>query len=280
MCDRYDVGGTGHNHPEQGHFVLFGRGELLAHDPGYTYEKLTRNHNTILVDGQGQYADGEMWPRPTPGRARITGLANEGDISIIAADPSDAYPPELGLGRFERTIVLAGRDLVVIHDRLEADRPRTFSWLLHHIGEIIGEGDQGPWTIVRGGAQLVVSPVLPQPASGETSRYLPLYVHPTRDLTPKADAELGMLELRSGPVEQATFLVPLLIGDARQAPTEVEDLSKDGLDALRVGDTVVAFITGDGEVSVPTPDGDRLTTEARAVVIAMREGERITVELV
>jgi hypothetical protein len=60
----------------------------------------------------------------------------------------------------------------------------------------------------------------------------------------------------------------------------VEDLSKDGLDALRVGDTVVAFITGDGEVSVPTPDGDRLTTEARAVVIAMREGERITVELV
>ncbi len=280
MCDRFEVGGTGHNHPEQGHFVIHGRGELLAHDPGYTYEKLTRNHNTILVDGQGQYADGEMWPRPKPGRAQITGLMSEGDISIVAADPSDAYPPELGFSRFDRTVVLVGRDLVVVHDRLEADRPRAFSWLLHHIGEVHETGDQGPWTIERGEAQLVVAPIRPQSVSGETSRYLPLYVHPTRDLTPKADAELGMIELRTDPMEQATFLVPLLVGDAGQTPPEVEDLCAEGLDAVQIGDTVVAFNPGSDEMSVPTPDGDRLTTGARAVVIAVREGERITVELV
>ena len=280
MCDRFEVGGTGHNHPEQGHFVIHGRGEMLAHDPGYTYEKLTRNHNTILVDGQGQYADGEMWPRPKPGRARITGLVNEGEFSIVAANPADAYPPELGLVRFDRTIVLAGRDLVVVHDRLEADRPRSFSWLLHHIGDVRDADGSGCWTIQRGGAQLVVVPILPGTVSGESSRYLPLYVHPTRDLTPKVDAELGLLELRTGPVEQTTFLVPLLVGDAGQTPPEVEDLCADGLDALKIGDTTVAFNTGSGKMSVPAPDGDPLITAARAVLIAMRGGERIVVELV
>ena len=67
LCQRFGLGGTGHNHPEQNHFVLFGRGEILVGDTGYTYDKQTRDHNTILVDGKGQYGDGQMWPEPSPG---------------------------------------------------------------------------------------------------------------------------------------------------------------------------------------------------------------------
>ncbi|MEA3404082.1 MAG: DUF4962 domain-containing protein [Armatimonadota bacterium] len=277
LCARYGLGGTGHNHPEQGHFVLFGRGEVLAHDPGYTYEKMTRNHNTILVDGQGQYGDGEMWPGPKPGRATITGFATEGGVTIIEADPSSAYPEELGLTRFDRTFVLAGRDLAVCHDRLAANQPRTFSWLLHHIGQ--AEEVAGGWRISRGEAQLGVMPLQPGEYEAESGRYLPDYVHPTRDHTPDEDAEIGLLELRSGPVQETTFLVPMLIGDAGDEPPEVVDLSAEGIDAVRVGETVVAFNRGESEMTVPLPDGRELRTDARTLVLTVRDGEQVTVEL-
>lgn len=280
ICDRYGIGGTGHNHPEQGHFVLFGRGEVLANDPGYTYTKLTRNHNTILVDGQGQYGDGEMWPTPKPGRARITGFVSDevDGITIIEADPSSAYPPELGLTRFERTLVLASPELAVVCDRLAADQPRTFSWLLHHIGEAEEAGDA--WRITRGQAQLGVRPLQPEGLTVESTRYLPNYIHPTRDLTPKEDAEIGMIELRTEPVTAATFLVPLLIGDAGAALPASEQIGDESFDGVRVGDTVVAFNRGEGPMTVPAPWGEAFTTEARAIVLTVRDGERAMVQLV
>lgn len=232
MCERFGLSGTGHNHPEQGHFVLYGRGEVLAHDPGYTYEKRTRNHNTVLVDGQGQYGCGEMWPSPKPGRARITGMASEGDITIIAADPSSAYPRELDLTRFDRIFVLAGRNLIVIYDRLAAAQPRTFSWLLHHIGQARKTDNAPGWRIVRGGAQLAVVPLRPRSVATESSTYLPVYTHPTRDHTPREDAEIGLLELRADPVAETTFLVPMLIGNAGDETPAVQDLCSDGMDAV------------------------------------------------
>ncbi|MFW5867520.1 MAG: heparinase II/III domain-containing protein, partial [Armatimonadota bacterium] len=276
LCDRYALGGTGHNHPEQGHFMLFGRGEVLAYDPGYTYEKLTRNHNTILVDGKGQFGDGEMWPSPKPGRATITGFASEGGVTIIAADPASAYPDERGLTRFDRTFVLAGPDLAVVHDRLEAAEPSAFSWLLHHIGEAEQVGDA--WRVTVNAAQLGVAPLEPQALTAEATSYLPQYVHPTRDLTPDV-AEVGLLELRTEPVTEATFLVPLMVGDAGAELPAVEHLSNATCDGVRVGETVVAINRGQGEMQLSAPWGETVTTDARAVVLTVRDGERLTVEL-
>jgi hypothetical protein len=267
LCSRFGLGGTGHNHPEQNHFILFGRGEVLAGDQGYTYEKLTRNHNTVLVDGKGQYGDGQMWPGPTPGRSRITDFVTEGDVTMMMGDAASAYPEELGLTRFERTLVLAGRDVVVVCDRLAADQPRTFSWLLHHWGEV-AESDRR-WTIVRGDAQLGVVPVLPADIEGETSTYRPQFVHPTRDHTPE-EADVNLLELRAGPTTAATFLVPLLVGDAGGAVPEVQNVSTDTCDAIRVGDTVVAFNGGQAKMTVQLPWGETLETEAKAAVARVK----------
>ncbi len=277
LCERFEIGGTGHNHPAQGHFVLFGRGEVLAGDPGYTYKKLTSNHNTILVDGEGQYGSGEMWPRPTPGRARITGFATEGDITIIAADPSSAYPTEMALTRFERIVALAGPDLAVVYDRLQSAEPHVFSWLLHHYGEA-SEAD-GIWTVTHGQAQLTIAPLQPADVAGTMQTCQPTYVHPTRDLTPKEDPEIGLVELQSELVNEATFLVPLLIGEAGEIPSEVELLEGDGFTGVRVADTVVVFSTGAGTMAIPAPWGETITTEAGAVVATERNGVRRVVSL-
>jgi hypothetical protein len=275
LCAKFSLGGTGHNHPEQNHFVLFGRGEVLAVDPGYTYEKRTRNHNTVLVDGQGQYGDGQMWPGPTPGRSRITQCVTKGDVTIVTGDASSAYPRELGLTRFERTLVLAGRDIVVVCDRLAAEQPRTFSWLLHHYGKTAGEGSAR--TITRGTATLRVAPLLPSQVAVEETTYRPVYVHPTRDHTPK-EADVNLLELKTGQVTETTFLVPLLVGDAGSTPPALANVSNETCDAVRVGDTVVAFRRGEGKVSVEAPWGGKLESAATAVVARVRDGKREVVE--
>jgi hypothetical protein len=276
LCSRFSLGGTGHNHPEQNHFILFGRGEVLAGDPGYTYEKRTRNHNTILVDGKGQYGDGQMWPGPTPGRAHITDFVTDGDIAMVIGDAASAYPEELGLTRFERTLVLAGRDLVVVCDRLAAKEPRTFSWLLHHWGKLSGGG--GRWTVTRGTAQLGIAPLLPDRVEFEHSTYRPQFVHPTRDHTPQ-EPDVNLVELKAGPTKQTTFLVPLLVGGAGDALPDVRPASTDTCDAVELSGAVVAFNRGQSRMTVRAPWGETLQTDAKALVARMSEGKRQLVTL-
>jgi hypothetical protein len=271
LCSQFGLGGTGHNHPAQNHFIIFGRGQVLAADPGYTYEKRTRNHNTVLIDGIGQYGDGEMWPRPTPGRAHITGFAAEGDITIVTGDATSAYPKELGLKGFKRTLVLAGRDLVVAYDRLMAEEPKTFSWLLHHYGDLSYNND-GTWTVKRDNAQLGAAVILPERFTAEANTYRPQYIHPTRDLTPK-EADVNLLELKAEPATDASFLVVLMIGDIGAELPEVENVSTSRSDAVRVGDTVVAF-NRDEFMAVALPWGENLRTEAETVVARLSDGKR------
>lgn len=277
LCARYGMGGTGHNHPEQNHFILFGRGEVLAADTGYTCLKQTREHNTVLVDGKGQYGDGEMWPLPNPGRARIACYVNDGDTTIVTGDATSAYPPALGLQRFERTVVLAGRDLAVVYDRLATVEPRAFTWLLNHYGRIEA-GTNTTWTIDRGKARLTVVPVLPPQVTARTSTHRPQYKSPTHDMTPATDADVNLLELIQAPAVETTFLVALLVGDAGVSPLSVLVLPGTGCRAIAVGETAVAFNTGVGEMTVQLPWGERATSKAQIAVIHRGEGECRIVE--
>src|ERR1039458_1808887 len=51
---------SGHSHPDANHFIIFGAGEWLIRDDGYT-RKLTAQHNTLVVDGHGQLGEGGAW---------------------------------------------------------------------------------------------------------------------------------------------------------------------------------------------------------------------------
>lgn len=269
LCDKYNLTGTGHNHPEQNHFVLYGRGEVLAGDPGYTYEKTTRNHNTVLVDGKGQYGDGEMWPRPTPGRAHITNFATEGDITVVTGDATSAYPEELGLTKFERTMVVAGADLVVCYDQLEAKEPRTFSWLLHHWGEVSGEGNNR--VITRNDAQLSVTALAPENVEILCETYRPQFVHPTRDHTPD-EADINLLEIKTGLVDHTTFLIPMWVGGQGDLIRPVERIGDDNFDGVRAGQTVVTFRRGNAAMSVPVPWGGKISSSAQVLVARVKNG--------
>lgn len=131
---------TGHAHPDIGMFWLFARGAYLATDTGYSGRKRTRDHNTILVDGQGMGADHTYWvysgfpdrdiPYATWTGAKLEAVHLEAAYAYARADFSRVYAAELGGLQIRRHLV-ASRDMVIILDDLAGDKPHVFSSLVH-----------------------------------------------------------------------------------------------------------------------------------------------------
>ncbi|MGQ9730075.1 MAG: DUF4962 domain-containing protein [Candidatus Zipacnadales bacterium] len=213
IAHRYGLNAVGHNHPDANHFILFGRGEVLCVDPGYTYTKLTRNHNTVLVDGQGQYGDGEMWPRMNDGWGEIEEFRVEDGGTYVRGNATRQYRPELGLTRFVRHLELRNRDEVLIRDELAAERPRTFTWLLHYEGEL-REIEPDAWEMIKGTARLEIRLSCKAEHMARIGTIEPNYEHPQRSVRPKEGATLGELAIDIGPTTEAEVRVQLTVGDA------------------------------------------------------------------
>ena len=128
------------------------------------------------------------------------------------------------------------------------------------------------------GATLTVLPLAPAPFEGATETYRPQYVHPTRDLTPDA-ADIGLLELKSPRLRETTFLVPLIIGTAEESAPMVTNRSAEGVDAVQVGGTLVAFNRENAETALQLPWGEELKTSARVIVAREVDGERQIISL-
>ncbi len=254
------IGGVGHNHPAQNSFVLYGSGKELVIDPGYTLKKETANHNTVLVDGQGQYGDGERWQRWYPGWAHI-GYAST-QFPYVRGEAASAYPPQLGLKRFTRQILMVDRQRVLIADHLEAERPRRFTWLLHfdEDAEIVSAGE-GRFAATYEGASLQVDILTPAGMVARIDRYEPTW---NNILRPDYHPRIGQLALTTGPVTATPIVAALGLDPAAARPAlEIRPrvLLVTFADSTRVGFNR----TGD----VVTVDG--LETDGRAVVIALDE---------
>jgi hypothetical protein len=212
IAHRYGLNAVGHNHPDANHFILFGRREVLCADPGYTYKKLTGNHNTVLVDGQGQYGDGEMWPRMNDGWGEIEEFRSENGVTYVRGNATRQYKPEVGLTRFVRELELRSRDEVTIRDELAAKEPRTFTWLLHHEGEMQQLGpDQ--FEMTKGKAKLGIQVTCDAPHQARLGTIEPEYEHTLRSVRPKESPVLGELAIDIGPTTEAKVTVELTIGD-------------------------------------------------------------------
>lgn len=129
---------TGHVHPDIGMFWLYARGAYLATDTGYSGRKRTRDHNTILVDGQGMGADFNFWvysgfpqrdiPYATWTGAKLVNVRLEPAYAYAMADFSGVYGiPGLRIHRH----FLASRDAIVVLDDLGGDKPHVFTSLVH-----------------------------------------------------------------------------------------------------------------------------------------------------
>jgi len=151
--------GPGHAHPDINSFSIFARGEWLVVDPGYSRVKDTRDHSTVIVNGQGQAGEGGPWldywafqQRPAVPAIRLAKSAPSYDT--VLGDAGGVYVDEARLQHFRRQVLFLKPDVFVIADDIEAHGPSQFEWLLHAPeGSLSLEGD-GAFEIVRPGVRL------------------------------------------------------------------------------------------------------------------------------
>ena len=129
----WDAVSGGHLHPDENSFILMRGADYLAIDEGYSKAKLSVQHNTVLVDGRGQYNEGVYHVAKGLGTdwgAQLESVFATENVVYACGEAAGAYAPELGLRRFKRQVLFWNEDLIFLHDDLAADQPRHFEWLL------------------------------------------------------------------------------------------------------------------------------------------------------
>ncbi|NUP06469.1 MAG: MYXO-CTERM sorting domain-containing protein [Polyangiaceae bacterium] len=131
---------VGHNHFDHNSFILSAFGEWIAADPGYRsyynpaerlYTTGTVGHNTVMVDN-AIAANGST---ESGGQVEVTGgellyyFDGAGYAKVVGRAPS-TYDAGL-LSAFDRRILYAKPDLVVVFDEIAAPAAHSYSFLLH-----------------------------------------------------------------------------------------------------------------------------------------------------
>jgi hypothetical protein len=127
----WDVVKGGHAHPDENSFIFVRGQDYLAVDEGYSQKKQSSQHNTVLVDGRGQYNEGVYNVSAGVDWAGKLEESFVTDVVIYArGEAASAYDPSLKLTRFTRQALFINHRYVVLCDDLAAAEPRQFSWLL------------------------------------------------------------------------------------------------------------------------------------------------------
>ena len=209
--------GQGHQHLDQGNFLIHRGEQNLAMDCGYasalgaTLREFARGsvgHNCVLVDGKGQ----------TRKRGSIPFFRTTARVGYAMADASAAYSPSLA-ERVHRHFVYIKPDILLVVDDLRAaGGPRAFSWLLHpHSwaseglatvtlnGEpmvVNGPGGQGHIEVTKGSESMRVRAL----HDGVTARYVTY---------PGAEKYNPYVEIKSRPSRDLVLPVLMTFGDTR-----------------------------------------------------------------
>ena len=109
---------AGHAHPDANHITLYANGEFLLRDDGYC-RKFAANHNTLLVNGQGQLGEGEDWLYEwnyfEQNAEPFMKLAVPNSAyDYIVGDATEAYSKELNLDLFERNVLWLKEEKVLL----------------------------------------------------------------------------------------------------------------------------------------------------------------------
>ncbi|MBI1762747.1 MAG: DUF4962 domain-containing protein [Acidobacteria bacterium] len=167
---------SGHAHPDAASFIIYANGKVLTGDAGYAGVPLTEHHNSVLIDGKGQAAEGkghdafEGYPYERLDQVRILAAQLSANSALIRADVTGAYAAGLGLTSFLRTFQFSqGR--FEITDELSAKEPRVFTAMLH-ADERVEAVNERQFLLRNGGAALRVEVLTRQLSAHSEPNYL------------------------------------------------------------------------------------------------------------
>lgn len=272
----WDVITASHEHPDENSFILIRGGDYLAVDEGYSKEKLSRNHSTVLIDGRGQYNEGSYnafrgLDQGWGGRLNDWFLAP--NLTAACGEAAGAYDPALQLSRFRRQIVMSGDDLILICDDLRSAVAHEYQWLLQT--DVAAEQKTDNQFVYHAGAtQMTVTAVAPT-ACQSAQRAQEITANPT---SAKPDWIIRRTQhtlelLPPVPGREARFVVALDLADRSAEAAEVVALDCVGgtaVEIVRQGQTrVAAFADGQSRLVIP----NLFSTDASWVVLDLTSGE-------
>ena len=167
-------GSYNHSHADQNSFVIDYKGERLAIQSGYyddygtphwhEWYKQTRAANAITFDGgQGQGTDGKQYS------GEITRFESDDKHAVAVGHAEKAYGG--ALTKAERTIEFERPNVVIVHDVLASDTPRTWEWNLHALDKMKPVSDRKV-SVVKGEAAMCVEMLKsPDVAFSQTDRF-------------------------------------------------------------------------------------------------------------
>jgi hypothetical protein len=154
---------AGHVHPDIGAFYLFAKGANLAVSTGYTAEKWTRDHNTLLVDGKGQGADGTYHndhgvPYDQLNECKITRQWLSNDYAFVSGQFGAAYTQTPNSIHLQRSLLATKRYLLVIDD-MHSESAHKLTWFVHSDAPFKQDGKA--YVAKQAKASLAVIPLAP-----------------------------------------------------------------------------------------------------------------------
>ena len=126
----YGPHGKWHGHPDKLNVTFWGRGKMLAEDPGclgygnplhWGWYKSTLAHNTIRIDGRNQQ----------PAEGRLLAWRSDGLSSVIVAD---AGP--IAAGVTTRRMCALVDDVFLDYLWVESDAEHQYEWVFHGCGQL------------------------------------------------------------------------------------------------------------------------------------------------
>jgi hypothetical protein len=133
---------TGHDHPDANTFYLYKGSTDLATEKDRYQVFVTSNHNTILVDQEGQYRPRYTSDTYADTDGKITAVYETSDFNYVVADATNTYrerdlthwnyaPGDWKITEFTRHVIFAKPDYLVMVDNLRSDTDHRYDWIYH-----------------------------------------------------------------------------------------------------------------------------------------------------
>ncbi len=169
---------TDHDHDDTNTFYMYRGGHWLAPESEGGDQTATAFHNTLLIDGQGQYRVSDF-DNPDDFKGSdgfLEASANTTSFNYVSADATRRYKNISGIEDITRHVLFIRPSYLVMLDNLAADTAHQYTWVSHFSGGVAVDGN---W--VRGEADdqqiLGVGIVSPQSFQTTTGNDGKPYVH-------------------------------------------------------------------------------------------------------
>lgn len=137
----------GHDHNDLNSFYLYKNGSWLAPENNEYGKGETSFHNSILINGKGQYApQDDNWNNYSRSAGRNDGRLEEvlitPNFNFLSAQASNAYSHISGLKSYQRSVFLSSKGYLLMFDVFQSSSSNTYTWV-NHFGQSVAR--DGKW---------------------------------------------------------------------------------------------------------------------------------------